>query len=71
VLSGGRWDGTGYAGDAYDRLVRWLDFAAEEPELTGAVLEALLGLLIGVELAGARLVIASLDPDTELVAAHG
>jgi hypothetical protein len=68
VLSGQGWDGTVYAGDAYDRLTRWLDFAADEPVLTDAVLASLPELLVGSELAGARLVIASLDPDTELLA---
>jgi hypothetical protein len=75
VLSGAQWDDTPYAGDVYDRLLRWLDGAAEEPSIAGAVLEVLPEVLAGSELAGARLVIASLDPDTEVpagaVAAHG
>ncbi|SEP53519.1 hypothetical protein [Amycolatopsis saalfeldensis] len=63
-------------GDAADRLYRWLDEALgetpAEPDDPNAVLEALPALLAGTELAAARLIIASLDPDLErMQAAHG
>jgi hypothetical protein len=71
VLSGADWDGTVFGGDAYDRLVRWLELAVaadeEEPNLGRAVGEILPSLMVGLELAGARLVVASLDPDTEML----
>ncbi|MZE76039.1 hypothetical protein GTY57_03050, partial [Streptomyces sp. SID5475] len=82
-------------GDAYDRLLVWLDelgraagqFGDERPlarddrtgprgTLDGAappsrgLLDVLPGLLSGAEFAGARIVVASLDPDLdELTAA--
>jgi hypothetical protein len=63
--------------DAADRLFLWIDQAldddrpAVDPAVTQAVLDDLPHLLEGTELAGARLVIASLDLDTEQVGAHG
>jgi hypothetical protein len=65
------------AGDALDRLNHRLDaitlthrhrVTAEE---TQWAVEALPGLLAGTELATARLVVASLDPDLDLGAQHG
>ena len=46
--------------DAWDRLNAWLDQADVEADLA-----ALPGLLNGSELANARLIVASLDPDTD------
>ncbi|MBE8516144.1 hypothetical protein ILP97_01170 [Amycolatopsis sp. H6(2020)] len=73
-----RWSLTGVggqagSGDAWDRLIRWIDEAAnpvgEDP---AAVLGALPRLLAGAEFATARLIVASFDPDLERVrVAHG
>lgn len=55
-------------GDALDRLYRWLDPATEpagRPDTQWTV-NALPTLLAGTELATARLVVASLDPDLEV-----
>jgi hypothetical protein len=63
--------------DAADRLSQWIDQALDndgpvvDPAVTQAILDDLPGLLEGTELAGARLVVASLDPDTEQVDSHG
>jgi hypothetical protein len=65
-------------GDALTRLHRWLD-AAEDPRHTPVthetrwILDALPTLLDGTELAVARLVVASLDPDPDVLAGthHG
>jgi hypothetical protein len=43
----------------------------DAPAMTQAVIESLPGLLNGCEFAGARLVIASLDPDTDQMHGHG
>jgi hypothetical protein len=66
----GEWGQT----DAADRLVAWieqadaaLEGATGEGDDSSAVLAALPELLVGCELAGARLVVASLDPDTDQV----
>lgn len=63
------------AGDALTRLYRWLDMAEG---LVGAaetqwVVDALPNLLAGTELATARLIVASLDPDLDVLAGarHG
>jgi hypothetical protein len=57
-------------GDALDRLYRWLDATAEPPSRyeTQWTVDNLPSLLVGTELATARLVVASLDPDLELLA---
>ncbi|GAA3550393.1 hypothetical protein GCM10022222_37400 [Amycolatopsis ultiminotia] len=72
----GRLDRGPFAGDTADRLCRWLDeatgtapAAVEDPD---EILALLPDLLAGAELAAARLIIASLDPDLERMrAAHG
>jgi hypothetical protein len=63
--------------DAAGRLVAWIDEAdaalqgaTGEQDDPAAVLAALPELLTGCELAGARLVVASLDPDTDQVMAR-
>jgi len=76
-----RWSlvGVGERGgeDAADRLYGWIDEAlagddgATDPTTVQAVIHDLPRLLEGTELAGARLVIASFDVDTDLVGAHG
>ncbi|NBH03436.1 hypothetical protein [Amycolatopsis sp. SID8362] len=80
-----RWSLTGIgahaaSGDAWDRLTRWIDEAAaalkgtENPGETDPteILDALPTLLTGTELATARLVVASFDPDLErLRVSHG
>jgi len=57
--------GDGLACDVRDRLLRWLDDAAAGTEAApvdrSTALAALPGLLVGRELAGARLIIASFD----------
>jgi hypothetical protein len=84
VLSGRDWDSTTFAGDAWDRLTRWIDQAEkalhsstefapdviDEPGTTRAVIQNLPALVTGGELAGARLVVASLDPDTDIAHDH-
>jgi hypothetical protein len=57
-------------GDALDRLYRWLETTAESPSRheTQWTVDNLPSLLAGTELATARLVVASLDPDLELLA---
>ncbi|MEV7040737.1 hypothetical protein [Amycolatopsis sp. NPDC051061] len=58
------------AGDAWDRLTRWIDEAeAANPvnEDPTAILDALPGLLAGAEFTTARLIVASFDPDLERV----
>lgn len=76
-LSGlGRLDHAALGGDTADRLYRWLDEAtgsapatAEDPD---EILALLPDLLVGAELAAARLIIAGLDPDLERTrVAHG
>ncbi|NYH54522.1 hypothetical protein HNR06_004111 [Nocardiopsis arvandica] len=71
-------------GDATDRWSRWLerieaavepDRSASEPVPTApdtarAALDLVPELVVGRELAAARLIVASLDPDTEAVGAH-
>ncbi|WP_217281326.1 hypothetical protein [Kibdelosporangium persicum] len=64
--------------DAAARLVRWIDQAdttlegaAGEVDDARAILDALPGLMRGCELAGARLLLASLDPDTDQVIGRG
>ncbi|MFD6951729.1 hypothetical protein A6A08_16715 [Nocardiopsis sp. TSRI0078] len=71
-------------GDATDRWSRWLDRieAAAEPGRSAsapapagsgtarAALDLVPELVVGRELAAARLIVASLDPDTEAVGAH-
>jgi hypothetical protein len=60
-------------GDATARWTRWLDgvdtglISSAEQDAQGA-LDALPGLLVGQELAAARLIVASLDPDVEALA---
>jgi hypothetical protein len=56
-------------GDALDRLRRWLDPFPEPPtaDETQWTLDNLPALLAGTELATARLVVASLDPDLDLL----
>jgi hypothetical protein len=63
------------AGDALARLCRWLDAATgahEEPAVhrheTQWTVDNLPSMLVGTELANARLLVASLDPDLDLVA---
>jgi hypothetical protein len=75
VLTGPRWEDTEFAGDAIDRLSRWIEQAGASVPSTvddrgsvGAVLDVLPELLVGTELATARLVVASLDPDLEVLA---
>lgn len=63
-----------FVGDALDRLYRLLDDAEHETAAaTQWTVDALPGLLAGAELATARLVVASLDPDVDLLTAvrHG
>ncbi|TSD93780.1 hypothetical protein FOS14_22240 [Skermania sp. ID1734] len=70
-----------YTGDAYDRLLRWvhgIETAAlggpaglESPVWTQWLLDALPGLLVGAEVAQARLIVASFDPYLALVAQPG
>lgn len=59
-------------GDALDRLYRWLDPTPEPPtpHATRWTLDNLPALLAGTELATARLLVASLDPDLDLLAHH-
>lgn len=65
------------AGDALDRLRRWLDALAGAdaplpgPDTTQWTVDHLPALLTGAELATARLVVASLDPDLDLLVRHG
>ncbi|MGW3958506.1 hypothetical protein ACWED2_01710 [Amycolatopsis sp. NPDC005003] len=73
-----RWSLTGIgaqagSGDAWDRLIRWIDEAASPAvEDPAEILDALPALLAGTELATARLVVASFDPDLErLRVSHG
>lgn len=57
-------------GDALTRLHRWLEAAAtpeNEPEVTRWTVDNLPSLLAGTELATARLLVASLDPDPDLL----
>jgi hypothetical protein len=56
-------------GDALDRLYQWLD-ATTEPPGTQWTVDALPALLEGTELATARLIVASLDPDLDQLAAR-
>ncbi|MDQ0381996.1 hypothetical protein [Amycolatopsis thermophila] len=74
------WVDSPATGDALDRLTRWIDDAEAElgsgepvpDEDPARILEALPELLIGTEFAGARLIVASLDPDLERArVAHG
>lgn len=71
-----RWSLTGVggqagSGDAWDRLMRWIDEAAD-PLGEDPVLDTLPRLLAGAEFATARLIVASLDPDLERVrVTHG
>lgn len=66
------------AGDALARLYRWLDMATQASDQlvlpdrreTQWTVDALPALLEGTELATARLVVASLDPDLDLLAHH-
>lgn len=66
------------AGDALARLHRWLDVATHAPGQLALpdrheaqwTVDALPALLEGTELAVARLVVASLDPDLDLLAHH-
>jgi hypothetical protein len=60
----------GLTGDALDRLHRWLDTNLEPPtrQETQWVVDNLPALLAGTELATARLLVASLDPDVDLLA---
>lgn len=56
-------------GDALDRLYRWLDTDhAPDRSDTRWTVDHLPALLTGTELASARLVVASLDPDLDLLA---
>lgn len=63
------------AGDATDRWYRWLDLAegappAGDPDRRArAAVEVLPGLLEGLELAAARVLVASLDPDLDALVA--
>lgn len=69
-------------GDAADRWSRWLErieaaapggaapVPATNPDTARAALEAVPALVIGQELASVRLIVASLDPDTEAVGAY-
>ncbi|MEU0510924.1 MULTISPECIES: hypothetical protein [Amycolatopsis] len=72
--------GSPLAGDAMDRLTRWLhdaeaelrDGVAANAEDPVGALERLPGLLAGSEFAAARLIVASLDPELERArVAHG
>jgi hypothetical protein len=58
--------------DALDRLYRWLDTTTESPghHETQWTVDVLPSLLEGAELATARLIVASLDPDLDLLATH-
>ena len=70
------------SGDAVDRCSRWLDLveaAAGSGTATGAkagtdtnwpALNLIPELVVGQELASARLIVASLDPDTETVGSY-
>jgi hypothetical protein len=59
------------AGDALTRLHSWLDPGQPEgPHETEWIVNSLPSMLAGTELAGARLVVASLDPDLELLTRH-
>ncbi|MFE6612033.1 hypothetical protein [Amycolatopsis sp. NPDC057786] len=72
VLDGPKWTDSTAAGDAYDRLMQWLSPVAAEDDDPAALLDALPRLLTGAEVATARLIVASLDPDLErLRVAHG
>ncbi|GAB3451517.1 hypothetical protein [Actinophytocola sediminis] len=66
-------DGSGrpawVAGDAVDRLYRWL--AGDWVDTTQWTVDHLPALLAGSELATARLLVASLDPDLDLLVRHG
>lgn len=56
-------------GDALDRLYRWLDTdQVPTAQDTRWTLDHLPGLLTGTDLATARLIVASLDPDLDLLA---
>jgi hypothetical protein len=60
------------AGDALTRLHTWLDpTEPESPLETEWIVESLPALLAGAELATARLIVASLDPDLDLLAHNG
>lgn len=68
LLTGvGRADGApaALAGDARDRLLRWLD--GDVPDETQWTVDNLPRLLPGAEFATARLLVASLDPDLDLL----
>ncbi|WP_206793233.1 hypothetical protein [Amycolatopsis sp. MtRt-6] len=74
-----RWSLTGVgaqagSGDGWDRLIRWIDEATNPAETDdpAQILDALPALLAGTDLAAARLVVASFDPDLErLRVSHG
>lgn len=56
-------------GDALDRLHRWLDTdSVPDRDATRWTVDHLPSLLTGTELATARLIVASLDPDLDLLA---
>ena len=62
------------SGDALDRLHWWLDLAttpSADLQETQWTVDDLPALLSGTELAGARLIVASIDPDLDVPAAHG
>lgn len=60
------------AGDALARLDSWLDLTQPEGPLeTQRIVDSLPAMLAGAELATARLIVASLDPDLDLLAHHG
>lgn len=58
------------AGDAHDRLLRWLDGVTAAPDETQWTVDHLPTLLTGAEFATARLTVASLDPDLDLLPHH-
>lgn len=59
-------------GDALDRLHRWLDTTTDAPghHKPQWTVDVMPSLLEGAELATARLIVASLDPDLDLLATH-
>lgn len=61
---------TSLAGDAHDRLLRWLD-PTDLPDETQWTVDSLPQLLSGTEFATARLTVASLDPDLDPLSHHG
>jgi hypothetical protein len=60
------------AGDALTRLHSWLDPGQSDgPHETEWIVNSLPSMLAGAELASARLIVASLDPDLDLLTHHG